>query len=958
MIRKRRNREMKILRLNMNKLAGHYENLPEEWKLVGGRGLIAKIMNKEVPPTADPLGPENKLIVAGGPLAGTLAPQLGRISVGGKSPLTLGIKEANSGGPAAQELDRLGIRAIIVEGVSPQDKLFGLKITKDGVSIIPMDEYKGMKNYKLNQELRKKYGDKISIASIGVVGEKKYKSASVSFSDMLGDPSRNAARGGLGAVMGSKGLKAIVIDSSGTPPVDIADKEKFRESVKSWVDTLNKDVTCWLFRQFGTPLAVSTNSYQGTMPWQNYTSGRPVGFKNVSGEVIKKINLERGGKMHGCMPGCVIQCSILYHQANGAHLCSAYEYEAIGLLGTNLGITDPDAIGRMKYICDDLGIDLIEIGSALGVTASAGRMKMGDVEGAIGLLSEVEKGSEFGKVLADGVVSTAKKLNINRIPAFKGQAIPAHDGRAAKGIGVTYATSPMGADHTAGLTYRMSLQKTGQAANSLRFQVAASACDTFGYCLNAVPGGQASIYSFLADLLSARYGINVTPDAVLKIAKETIKDELRFNEGAGFNKIWERYPSFYRTEPLPPANSVFDVEDAEIESIWDRLDTFKEPKYIWEIRINPLPPMLFGIGVIQRLGERAKQLKIKKALLIAGPVMGKIGKTDEVRGILEKSGITSVVFSEVVPDPSVEIIEKIARLYQDEHCDGLIALGGGSSMDAAKAAAIKVSQPGPLTEYEAAMGGGGKIKPPLPPFICIPTTSGTGSEVNPYSIITDKERNVKFIIISNLIIPSLAVIDPDLCRTMPKSLTAETGVDALAHCIEAYVSKITPYHPYYSGLALSGTKLVGQSLRKAYNNGDDLNARMDMCMAAVNGGVAFSKGLGLGHAIAHALGAQYHIAHGRALAVSLLCFVRTNQEVCKNEFLDLALALDRSEDLEAALVHLYKDLNLPIRLRDLGITEEGLKTIAFEVGKDAANLAGNPVPVNDRRIIEILREFY
>jgi len=239
---------MKILRLNMNKLAGHYENLPEEWKLVGGRGLIAKIMNKEVPPTADPLGPENKLIIAGGPLAGTLAPQLGRISVGGKSPLTLGIKEANAGGPAAQDLDRLGIRAIIVEGMSPQDKLFGLKITKDGVSIIPMDEYKGMKNYKLNQELRKKYGDKISIASIGVVGEKKYKSASVSFSDMLGDPSRNAARGGLGAVMGSKGLKAIVIDSSGTPPVDIADKEKFRESVKSWVDTLNKDVTCWLFR--------------------------------------------------------------------------------------------------------------------------------------------------------------------------------------------------------------------------------------------------------------------------------------------------------------------------------------------------------------------------------------------------------------------------------------------------------------------------------------------------------------------------------------------------------------------------------------------------------------------------------------------------------------------------------------------------------------------------------------
>jgi len=368
--------------------------------------------------------------------------------------------------------------------------------------------------------------------------------------------------------------------------------------------------------------------------------------------------------------------------------------------------------------------------------------------------------------------------------------------------------------------------------------------------------------------------------------------------------------------------------------------------------------LLFGAGVIQRLGERAKQLKIKKALLVADPIMGKLGNTDEVRGILEKSGIASAVFSDVEPDPPVEEIEKIAKLYQAEQCDGLIALGGGSSMDAAKAAAIRVSQPGLLTEYEAAMGGGGKIKPPLPPIICIPTTSGTGSEANPYAIITDKERNIKFLIISNLIIPSLAVIDPNICRTMPKSLTAETGVDALAHCIESYVSKSIPYHPYYSGLALSGVKLIGHSLRKAYNDGDDLNARMDMCMAAINGGVAFSKGLGLGHAIGHALGAQYHLSHGKALAVSLLCFVRTNQEVCKNEFLDLALALNRSEDLESALVRLYKDLNLPIRFKDLRITEEGLKTIAFEVGKDAANLAGNPVPVNDRRIIEILKEFY
>lgn len=949
---------MKILRVDMNKLAGQYEDLPEEWKLVGGRGLIAKIMNKEVPPTADPLGADNKLIIAGGPLAGTLAPQLGRISVGGKSPLTLGIKEANAGGTAAQDLDRLGIRAVIVEGRPPEGKLFGLKISKDGINFIPLDEYRGMKNYDLNKALRNQYGKKISTVSIGIAGEKKYKSASISFSDMLGDPSRNAARGGLGAVMASKGLKAIVIDSSGTPPVEISDKEKFRETVRSWIETLNKDVTCWLFRQFGTPLAVSTNSYQGTMSWQNYTSGRPVGFQQVSGEAIKKLNLERGGKMHGCMPGCVIQCSILYHQADGTRLCAAQEYEGVGLLGTNLGITDPDAIGKMKFICDDVGIDLIEIGSALGVAADGGKMKMGDAEGAIRLLAEVEKGSEFGKVLGDGVVATARNLNITRIPAFKGQAIPAHDGRAVKGMGVTYATSPMGADHTAGLTYRMPLQKNGQAANSLRSQVAASACDTFGYCLNAVPGGSASIYSFFADLLSARYGMNVSAEDVLRIAKETLKEELKFNEGAGFDKIWERVPSFYRKEPLPPTSSVFDVEDKEIESIWDKLDGFKEPKQMWEMRFSPMPPLLFGIGVVRQLGERAKRLKMTKALLIADPIMGKLGNTDELRGILEKSGIASVVFSDVEPDPPVAEINKIAKLYKAEKCDGLIALGGGSSMDAAKASSIKVSQPGPLLEYEVAMGGSAKIKPPLPPLICIPTTSGTGSEVNFWSVITDKERGKKIIIMSPLIMASLAVIDPNITRTMPKGLTAETGVDCLAHCIEGYVSKITPFHPYYSGLALAGVKLVGNSLRKAYNNGDDLNARMEMSMAAIDGGIAFAKGLGLGHAIGHAVGAQYHVSHGKALAVSLLCFVRVNREACVNEFRDMALILDRTDDLELALLHLYKDVNLPVRFRDLGVPEEGLKAIAFEVSNDAANLAGNPLPVNDRQIIELLKAFY
>ncbi len=947
-----------ILRVNMSQLKVTYEGFPEEWQFVGGRGLIAKIMNEEVPPTADPLGAENKLIFAIGPLAGTLAPQLGRISVGGKSPLTLGIKEANAGGPAAQKLDKLGIRAIIVEGIPAEGGLYFLKIASEEAVLIPANEYKGMKDYKLVERIYGEYGKGPAVISIGIGGERGYKAASISLTDMLGDPSRSAGRGGLGAVMGSKGLKAIIVDDSGTPNVAIADKTLFRQTVRSWVDTIQKDVTCGLFSAFGTPFTIAANSYQGTMPGNSYTTGRPEGFRQVTGEVMKKNMMERGGRMHACMPGCVVKCSIIYNDAEGRRLASAYEYEGVAMLGTNLGISNHDEIARLKFACDDLGIDIIEIGSSLGIAASAGKMKMGDVESAMKLLKEIEQGTEFGDILADGVVATAKVLGVSRVPAFKGQAMPAHDARAVKGMGVTYATSPMGADHTAGLTYRIPLQKTGQIANSLRAQIQAATCDTFGYCLNSVPGGQASIYAFLADLINARYGVSLTRSNIFEIGKQTIKDELKFNQGAEFSKIYERYPAFIRTEPLPPTDNVFDVEDTELDSIWDRLDAFTEPRKIWEVRFPSLPSILFGVDVVQRLGERAKKLNIKKPMIVADPVMKKLGRVDEIQGILEASGIASAVFAEVEADPPVEVIERAGEFYREHGCDGLVALGGGSSMDTAKATAVRVSQAGVLTEYENMVGGKAKIKSPLPPVICIPTTSGTGSETNQYAVITDRERNFKFTMMSDLMVPNLAVIDPLLCKTMPPAVTAETGIDALAHCIEAYVGMSDAYHPYYEALALYGVKLIGRSLRAAYNDGSDIAARTDMCMAAAYGGISFTKGLGLGHAISHVLGAFYHVPHGRGCAAGLLCFVRANRKACEKQFLDLVWALGESGDLESALKRLFDDLNVPSRFRDIGIPETDLGKIAFETSNNAVNLAANPVPLSEHQILELLREFY
>jgi aldehyde:ferredoxin oxidoreductase len=948
---------LKILRVNMQSLTAEYEPLPEEWLLVGGRGLVARIMNREVPPEADPFGAQNRLIFACGPLAGTNAPQLGRISVGAKSPLTLGIKEANAGGPAAQKLDRLGIRAVIIEGITGDDRLYCLKISKEESKLVPADEYREMKVYDLVDRLYEKVGDNATIVGIGVAGERKYKGASVFLTDMYGDPSRNAGRGGLGAVMGSKGLKAVLIDDTGCPSPPLADKELFRDTVRDWVNMIKKDVVCGLFATEGTPFTIASNSYQGTMPGDNYRTGRPRDFEKVTGEVTRRKVWERHGKMHACMPGCVVKCSIIYFD-EGGNKTSAYEYEAVSMIGTNLGIADTDRVAQFKHKCDDLGIDFIEIGSAIGVSGEAGKMKPGDPDTVFALLEEMERGTEIGRIIGDGVVSTAKAFGVSRIPAFKGQALPAHDPRAVKAMGVTYATSPQGADHTAGLTYRRPLAKSGQVINSLRFQLRAAACDTFGYCLNSVPGRQASMYSFVSGLLNARFGVDTTPDDILEIAKQNLRDELKFNEKAEFSSAQDSFPEFLKNEPLPPTGHVFDVEQSEIEKIWEFMEVYREPEKIWEVRFPKEPQFLFGVGVYKKIGEEAASLGMGKAQIVSDPIMEKLGRTAEIQDLLERNGVGSAVYTGVEPDPPVDSIERAAKFYQDNGCDGLIALGGGSSIDTTKATAVRASQTGLLREFENMVGGKAKIKPPLSPIIAVPTTSGTGSETNQYAIITDPDRDVKFTMMSDYMIPRLAVIDPLMTRTMPQAVTAETGIDALSHCVEGYVGMNEEYHPYYEALALYSVKLIGRSLRRAFKDGDDIDARKDMCIAAAFGGIAFTKGLALGHAISHVLGAFYHISHGTGCALGLLCHVRSNSEVCREQFEDLAWALDRSKNLEDALLRLYSDLKIPFRMREAGIREKDLERIAFEASTNTVNLAANPKALTEHRILDLLREFY
>ena len=358
------------------------------------------------------------------------------------------------------------------------------------------------------------------------------------------------------------------------------------------------------------------------------------------------------------------------------------------------------------------------------------------------------------------------------------------------------------------------------------------------------------------------------------------------------------------------------------------------------------------------MGQRVRQLKVTKAFLVTDPFLFKSGKAKEIQTILEQSGIETVVFPEVEPDPPIELIERAGNLYNEQRCNGIVGLGGGSSLDTAKTLGLRVSHGGDLREYESLVGGGGKIKPIFPPVICIPTTSGTGSEVNPCAVLTDKERDLKFILMSNHFIPKLAVIDPLLCTSMPRGLTVESGIDALAHCIEGYVSLATPYHPYFESMALYGVKLIGRSLIPAYTNGDDIPARTDMCMAALCGGLAFLKGLGLGHALTHTLGAHYHMPHGRAAIFGLLSFVKANKATCKEPFMDMAYLINRSGDLEESLCYLYRELGISLSLKAHGIPREALKEIAFYTSRDAVNMATDPTSPHQKKILELLMEMY
>ena len=570
--------QSQVWRINTRTQSLLREPVPDSWSRLGGRGLLARILLDEVEATCDPLGPGNKLIFAPGLLVGHMLSSTDRISIGGKSPLTGGVKEANAGGRTGLHMAQMGIKVLIVEDQPVEDGFWVLHLSLEGAKWEKAEALVGLGVYKTASKLVEKYGDKVAIALIGPGGEMRMKSAGVQNIDKDRVPSRIAARGGLGAVMGSKGLKAIVFDHAGGQKPPIASPEAFKVAQKEYTKAVLEHPQSATYRDYGTAAMAHMSDGFGALPTRNFSDGHFEGVDDISGETLRDFILTRGkpsDPSHACMAGCTIKCSNIFGGKDGKIIVSPLEYETIGLMGSNLGISSLDTVGRLNWEVNDLGLDSIEVGAALGVAAEAGLMEFGDGDKALELLGEIRGGTEVGRVLGDGAAATGEKYGIKRVPVVKRQAMSAYEPRAIKGTGVTFATSPQGADHTCGLTIRAKidhLDPKGQVEISRAAQYNMAGYDTLGACIFAGFGYAATPDGVVKRLLEARYGWDDLPDSILAdLGKETTRMEREFNHRAGFTAKDDRIPEWMTREPLPPHNAVFDVPEEELDHIFDEI---------------------------------------------------------------------------------------------------------------------------------------------------------------------------------------------------------------------------------------------------------------------------------------------------------------------------------------------------------------------------------------------------
>ena len=571
---------MKFIKVDMQELSVKKTEVPQAYAGLGGRGLTSLMINKEVPATCDPLGPENKLIIAPGYLSGTVLVNSSRLSIGAKSPLTGGIKESNVGGTVAADIAHLGITAIIVEGKPSEDACYLLKIDADGgAELIDGSAYKGLRTYELVRQLKEAYGEKNSITCIGPAGEFLLTAASIQTTDADGRPCRAAGRGGLGAVMGSKGLKAIIVDRGGKATDPLADAGVFKESAKLYAKAVREDDFTTALAELGSAVLVAPINAAGAFPTRNAREGQFDGVEKITGETMAEVIRKRGGKnAHMGCAQCIIHCSNEYVDEEGEYITSSLEYETIWSMGGMLGNSDLDSIAKLDFLCDDIGLDTISTGVAVAVAMDAGYKPFGDAQAAIEMVESVAEGTEFGKIIGNGPGAVGKHFNHDRVPVMKNQSMAAYDPRAIQGMAVTYATSPMGGDHTAGWVVDKNLEDfggtldrfsaEGQVEASRNTQIHMAAVDTVGICDFAQSGFGAGLDN-VCKMVAAKRGKLFSVEDWTALGTRVLKAEREFNRNAGFTSKDDRLPKMFYEEPLPPYNKVVVISDEEMDRTFD-----------------------------------------------------------------------------------------------------------------------------------------------------------------------------------------------------------------------------------------------------------------------------------------------------------------------------------------------------------------------------------------------------
>ncbi len=570
---------MNLLRVDMRQQRTWLEPTPAAYEHQGGRGLTAAILLAETDPAADALGPHNKLIVAPGLLGGTGVSTAGRLSIGAKSPLTGGVKEANAGGTAGDTLARHGLKAIVAEGQADSDAMYILHVSKDTAELIPAASAKGLGTYATAEWAWREFGEGCTVLSIGQAGEYRLTGAAIAVTGEGEQRSNIAARGGLGAVMGSKGLKAIVIDKAQGLAVALADADLFRAAMKRFALELTNDPKLGPkggTHMYGTAAITAAVNEMGSLPTRNFSDGSFEESASLRGEHLRETILGRQGRIGTrCMPGCVIACRNVYVDDTGQPLVGTLQYETIALVGSNLGLSDLDHVARLNYLCNDFGLDTIETGAALGVLIEAGLAAFGDLEGITALLLQVGQGTPLGRLIGSGAAACGRAYGIRRVPVVMGQAMPGYDPRSLKGNGVTYATSPQGADHTAGNAFGARNQVNplsieGQRQLSLKLQILSAMLDSTGLCLFARPPVIADP-QLMVDMLNGRFGWGWSAKDLDTANRAILRTELEFNRRAGITPADHRIPEYMRQEPLAPHGAVFDVPDSELDAVFDEL---------------------------------------------------------------------------------------------------------------------------------------------------------------------------------------------------------------------------------------------------------------------------------------------------------------------------------------------------------------------------------------------------